>query len=677
MIDLQRAIVYDIEVFPNFFCIYAEELYSDVGAFLQISEFRDDRQPLFAWFNHLRANNVPMIGFNNLLYDYVVLHEIFLNPQITYAQIYEVSQGIINQNPFGFRKQVWQNERFAPQIDLFKVHHFDNKAKTTSLKALQVNMRSENVVECELPFDQPVTFEQAETVVKPYNIHDVKETKEFAHHSMKALEFRVGMLSKLDGDVMNFNDTKIGAKLLESRLGADLCYDFDGRRRTPRQTPRNRIALNDIIFPYIRFENPEFRRVLDFMRGQVLTPDDLDDPDAPIKTKGALSVVARVGNLDFHFGVGGIHGSVSSQRFEASGGYLIRDIDVASLYPNIAIVNRLAPEHLGERFVQEYAKLPEERKYWQKLKGKKCVEANSMKLAGNGTYGNSNNKFSVLYDPKFTMTITVNGQLLLCMLAEWLLTVPSLQIIQINTDGITYRIHETMEPLAAEVCKRWQEYTLLTLEDANYKRMWIRDVNNYVAESMDGTLKQKGAYWHPGVGDKYAETISEAQPPAWHKDFNPVVVPKAAVAAMVYGIDVATFIQCHADPFDFMCRVKVDRASMLMLGQRELQRTTRYYVAIKGESLAKISPPPKGSKIGDFKRKPKITDAEYNRVMSEIGPGVWDARIHTGNKSRHEMREMSIQAGWKIAECNDARNFDFANLDRSFYVQEAQKLIIS
>ncbi|MDZ7906352.1 MAG: hypothetical protein U5N55_11680 [Cypionkella sp.] len=78
----------------------------------------------------------------------------------------------------------------------------------------------------------------------------------------------------------------------------------------------------------------------------------------------------------------------------------------------------------------------------RKTKGK-CQEANSLKLAANGTYGKTNDKFSALFDPKHTMAVTINGQLLLSMLAERLMGVPSLRIIQVNTDGITYYIHES------------------------------------------------------------------------------------------------------------------------------------------------------------------------------------------------------------------------------------------
>lgn len=677
MIDLQRAIVYDIEVFPNAFTINAEGMFDDTSGTLMISEYRDDRAALFAWFDYLHQKQIPMIGFNSLGYDYNVLHDIFKNPQISYQQIYQISKSIIDQ-PFGtMRRTVFPSDRFAPQIDLFKVSHFDNKAKSTSLKALEVNMRSHLVLESKLDFDKPLTADELFNDVIPYNVHDVKETKKFAHHSLAALQFRIGLMDTLNGDVLNFNDTKIGAKILEQRLGDDICFEYQGNRKVTRQTPRSRIALKDIIFPYIQFSNPEFQRVLEYMRAQVLTPEDLDDPDAVIKTKGVFSgIKADVGGVEFKFGTGGIHGSVLSRVFHADAEWLLRDIDVASLYPNIAIKNRLAPAHMGERFVEEYARLPEERKRFQKEFGKKSIPANSMKLASNGTYGNTNNKFSPFYDPQLTMTITINGQLMLCMLAEWLLTVPTLQLIQINTDGITYRIHAPNEPAAAAICAQWEAYTLLTLESVNYRSMWIRDVNSYVALDVDGNLKVKGAYWAPDAGEGYARSISETQPPSWHKDLSACVVQRAAVAALTRGIDPELYIRTHGDPFDFMLREKVSRADRLLIGDRETQRISRYYIALDGAPMRKISPPAKGAQIGDFKRASKITDVEFNRVMAEIGPGVHDERIHTKNKSRYEMRETAVQAGWKVAECNVASDFRFDNLNYAWYIAEARKLML-
>ena len=477
-ISLDQAICYDIETLPNCITVAAEFLHSDIKAVWEISEYRDDRQALREWFNWLAGNQIPMIGFNSEGFDYPVLHVLWRNPGAGYAELYDKSQAIIEGND-RFGHTIWPRDRFAPQIDLYKLHHFDNRAKTTSLKALQFNMRSASVIESAVPFGQAVSRADIDNDLIPYNQHDVSETKRFAHYSLPAIQFRLGIVEQFGIECLSWNDTKIGEKMLEQRLGDDVCYDRSSGRKERRQTPRSRVALRDIIFPYVQFQNPEFQRVHRFMLDQVLTPEDISDPDAPIKTKGVFTDLhADVGGVRFEFGTGGVHASVEKQRFEVDTEWMIRDIDVAALYPSVAIVNRLAPAHLGEAFVAEYARIPAERK--QHAKGTYMNAA--LKLAANGAYGKSNSVYSFLYDPQFTMQITINGQLMLCMLAEWLLTVPTVRLIQCNTDGITYMIRREHLEQAQAVETQWQAYTHLVLEDAEYSRMWIRDSNNYIAE---------------------------------------------------------------------------------------------------------------------------------------------------------------------------------------------------
>lgn len=671
MIDLANAVVYDVETFPNVFTLTMIPLMSNSGEPVtwEISEYRDDRAYLLEWFDHLRRDQTPMIGFNSENFDYPVIHYIITHPTCTVADIYAKAQSIINATD-RFGHIIWARDRFAPQIDLFKIHHFDNRAKTTTLKALQINMRSPTVVDSPVAFGTNLTRDQVAQDIVPYNVHDVVETKRFAQYSMPAIEFRISLIPQFGIEVLNYNDVKIGVKMLEQRLGESVCYDRSSGRKSPRQTPRYKIALNEIIFPYIRFNDPEFQRVHAYMMAQTLTPDDLEDPDAPIKTKGVFTdLKATFGGLPFHFGTGGVHASVTSQRFASGGGWLIRDIDVKGLYPNIAVVNRLAPEHLGDAFIAEYAKTLTERDLH-----KKGTYMNAcLKLAANGPWGQSNNRYSVFFDPKYAMTIPINGQLMLCMLAEWLATVPTLRFIQANTDGITYMIHQTMEPHAAAICKQWEAYTCLTLEDADYQRMWIRDVNNYVAEDTKGKLKQKGAYWTPDPIN-YADSISNASPPCWYKDLGNIASTKAALAAMIHGVDPETYLRIHNDPFDFMCRVKADRSSHLFLGDRELQRTTRYYVALNGQPMRKVSPP--AGPLGAFKRANGITEAAYMKRMQETG-WDWCETVCTKNKSVYEERVTAIEAGFMLAECNDARAFDFTNLNIAWYVNEARKLIIA
>jgi len=673
-IKLETAVVYDIECFPNCFTLSVETLNSDFKETWEISEFRDNRVPLLEFFRWLNQTKALMIGFNNLGFDYPVIDYIYRNPNATYEQIYNKAMTIIDSDE-RFGHQIWVRDRFAPQLDLFKIHHMDNRAKSTTLKALQINMRSDSVVDMPVEVGTKLTKEQIKNLLIPYNQHDVSQTKNFVKHSLDAINFRISLIDLFGVDVLNWSDTKIGSKIMEQRLGEKLCFDTSTGRKQMRQTPRSRIELEKIIFPYIQFEEPEFKRIHSYLCSQVLTSDEIDEigSTAKIKTKGVFTdLKARIGGIDFYFGTGGIHGSVSAQRVEATDDYLIRDIDVASLYPSIAIVNRLAPEHLGDRFVEVYSDLPAERKKWQKEKGKKCVEANTLKLASNGVYGNSNNAYSVFYDPQFTMSITLNGQLMLCMLAEQLLKVPTIQLIMINTDGITYKIHKDYLEQVQKVEKDWEAYTGLNLESVFYTRMWVRDVNSYVSESLDGSLKLKGAFWTPDETN-YFDSIAEAQPAGWHRDLSNIISIRAAVAEMVHGIPAEQYIRDCKNPYDFMCRIKVKKSDDLRLADTYIQKTSRYYVSTDGNELVKVAPPT--GAIGAYKKKNGVSDAEYHKVMQETG-GEWDARVCTKNKSKYEVRTTSIEAGNKVTICNNVRDFSFENINYDWYINEAKKLII-
>jgi len=65
---------------------------------------------------------------------------------------------------------------------------------------------------------------------------------------------------------------------------------------------------------------------------------------------------------------------------------------------------------------------------------------------------------------------------MITMLAEMLTDIPDSQLIQINTDGLTMRIHKSYENQYYELCKKWENITKLTLEYAYYSKMIIADV---------------------------------------------------------------------------------------------------------------------------------------------------------------------------------------------------------
>ena len=296
------------------------------------------------------------------------------------------------------------------------------------------------------------------------------------------------------------------------------------------------------------------------------------------------------------------------------------------MYPNIAISNKVYPEHLTERFCDIYKEMYEQRKSY----AKNTAENAMLKLGLNGTYGKSNDKFSVFYDPMFTMKITINGQLSLAMLADRLLSIKGLKIVQLNTDGVTVALPRYCQAEYSLICQQWEKDVGLQLEYVDYSKMIIRDVNNYIAVSTSEKVKRKGAYQYEGL--------------AWHQNHSSLVIPMAAEAFMLNSKPIAEFIKEHLDKgniFDFMLRTKVDRSSRLVTVDSEgnetaQQRICRYYISNTGGKLIKIMKPLEGST---------------------------------------EDRRFAIDSNWLVKTCNNMKDFD-GDINIEYYVQEAEKLLI-
>ena len=604
--------VYDIETYPNVFTLAVEHSEAPLRWAFEISDWRNDSREIVAFLQYLKDTNARMVGFNNLGFDYPVLHTLIRMGRSDAPTLYQKAMAIIGSQDEGDSKwahQVNPSDRFVEQIDLFKIHHFDNKARATSLKVLEFNMRSDNIEDLPFPVGTMLTQEQIE-VLKRYNAHDVAQTKAFFKHTYDMLKFREELTFKYDRDFINHNDTKIGKDYFVMKLeeAGVSCYDYGSGGRTPRQTKRPTIALKDAILPWIAFEQPEFNRVLDWLKGQVIT-----------ETKGVFNdLTATIGGFTFVFGLGGIHGSVESEVIESDDDCIIVDLDVTSYYPNLAITNGFYPAHLGKTFVTIYKHLFEQRKQYPK----KSAESNMLKLALNGVYGDSNNQFSVFYDPLFTMSITLNGQLLLCLLAEGLMHIPDLRLIQVNTDGLTVRVPRANKWLVDMARAAWQTRTGLNLEEAVYKRVFIRDVNNYIGQYEDGSVKRKGAYeWKAG----------------WHQNAGGLVIPKVAEKVLVEGAPIRQTVEQWPDIMDFMLRTKVPRSSYLQWGEARVQNITRYYIAKGGKPLFKWMPPLKG---------------------------------------KQEWRKIGVESGWGVQVCNDIKDAGKLPVDFDYYVREVEKLCL-
>lgn len=639
-----------------------------------------------------------MVGFNSLAFDYPIIHKLMkirdslpAKGETLAKKLYGFAQEQINGMKDGFGSTIAPEEHLVTQIDLFKIHHFDNKARSTSLKMLEFNMKSDNIEDLPYPVGKMLTSDEIDVLIK-YNKHDVNMTLDFYKHSTGLIKFREELTDKYNRNFLNHNDTKIGKDYFIMRLEESKVpvYKFKDGKRVMNQTKRSFIDIGECLFGYYDFKREEFKAVQQWLSKQKITEtkgvfSDLEEhtlgdvakyAEMEIKRKkfkvkpsetdleqfkkehpmgwvqeellkaletvlidgvkhrqpkksywgcwkvaSTLNVV--VDGFRFDFGTGGIHGSIENKTAKENQKYQIIDADVSSMYPNIAIANNVFPLHLTDKFCEIYKDVYEQRKSY----AKGTAENAMLKLALNGVYGDSNNQYSPFFDPKYTMVITVNGQLSLCLLAEKLLTIKDLKIIQVNTDGITVALPRCSKPEYDNICEAWQQQVGLQLEFADYSKMIIRDVNNYLSVYTNGKVKRKGAYQYEDLG--------------WHQNQGGLVIPMAAEAFMLHGTKIEDFIKNHSNKYDFMLRTKVPRSSSLVMVMEDgtevqQQNICRYYPCKLGGKLVKIMPP-----------------------LEEGG----------------ELRRLSLDKEWNVKTCNDVNDFN-DDVDYEYYISEALKLVV-
>lgn len=280
----KNHVIYDLESYPNIFTYCAVD--SD-GNNLRVYEISDRKNEINELSDELRSlikNKKTMVGFNNVGFDYNLIHSIIeelikakqkgVAPKITAKKMYNLTQKVIDSyRGDGFGMKVKESDIKIPQIDLYLINHFDNKAKATSLKTLEINMRSENVEDLPFPVGKVLSDDEKDVLVQ-YNKHDVLQTLNFYNHCVDMIKFRYDLTEKYGFDCTNLNDSKIGGKFFMSKIEAEnprAFYTIDefGKRKM-RQTKRDKIVIKDCLFDYLRFDSKEFNALKDWFSEQVI-----------------------------------------------------------------------------------------------------------------------------------------------------------------------------------------------------------------------------------------------------------------------------------------------------------------------------------------------------------------------------------------------------------------------
>lgn len=572
---MRQHYVMDYETLCSCFIAVFEGVKSEEPIIFTIHESKNEILELVTFLERNIAYDEWHVSFNGLGFDSQITEHILRNKEQLLEQsgdtiarfIYRKAQDVINRSNNGEFQEYSPRDLSIRQLDVFKLNHWDNNAKRSSLKWIQYTMDWHNIIDMPIHHTTEVTTEQIPEIIR-YCINDVKSTKQIMFLCKDQIDLRRQLTDEYGIDLYSASEPRISKELfllfLSKQTGIKK-YELRQMR-----TNRLKITVRDIILPYIEFKTATFQNLLKKFQDVVIYPGE---------TKGGFKYSVRYKGVQTDFGLGGVHGARSTKVYEANQEMIIMTSDVTSFYPNLAIRNKWAPAHLPkEEFCNLYEWFFEERKKIPKKDPKNYV----YKIILNSTYGLSNDENSFLYDPEFTMRITINGQLSLTMLYEMICEeIPNALPLMQNTDGLETMIPKQYEDKYMEICRRWEKITNLQLEHDKYSKIILGDVNNYIAITEDGKSKCKGRFEFANL--------------AMHKNKSFLVIPKAIHAYFVDGIKPEDYIKSITNIFDFCGGVKIKgdwsfyehKIAAGDYSVEKLQHTIRYFISKTGSKVIK------------------------------------------------------------------------------------------
>lgn len=501
-----RIIVVDIEVFR----------YDWIAIFLDTttgewSVFHNDNA---AVKEYMGQPDRIYCGYNNKHYDNHILKAICCNaPPELIKQINDFI--IVEERPGWDHWFLKQNRFWFESFDLM-----DDTQVGTSLKHIEAHL-GWNIEETQVDFnlDRPLTPEEIDSTIF-YCKWDVWATA-------KLLTLRKGYLeAKLNvARAKGIPDAKAlymtNARLTAAYLDAVATERYDEREY---HYPDN---LDRSLIP---------SEVLQFF-------DRLHDTSIPTQTLFKSELILDVDGAEAKIAFGGIHHARPNYTEEASGNRIIRNFDVASLYPSLMVYCGYTSRNIPSPKTFEEV-------YHTRLRAKATGDkhtANTLKLILNTTYGASLATTNPLYDPLMGRSVCITGQLYILELAmRYLRETTTVRIIQLNTDGLMISLDSEELDTIYRINDEWQQSKSLILEEDKIQKIVQKDVNNYVMVFENGKVKTKGAYVTYGIPGAGAFKINN--------DFT--IVKKAVIDYFTKNIPVEDTINGCDDIHEFQIIAK-------------------------------------------------------------------------------------------------------------------------
>ena len=631
---MDNVIIYDIETMQECFIVVCMKPENTPKSFT-VSKWQNQ---LDAFAKYTEDNkDAYWVGYNNLRFDAQVVEWILRNYEHWHdltgleicAKIAQKAQDIIHDANYDVFPEYREHELTLKQMDLFKIHHYDNKNRRVSLKRLEFEMDLENIEEMPIHHTKTNMTKDEVFLSLQYCFNDVDATYEFykitigetdhpLYKGNNQVQLRKDIEEEFGIKCLNYSDSKIGDEIIKKYYCQEKGIEI---RELPRKGYfRKSINMKNCIAPYVEFETKQLQDLLSSVKKRKLGLTD-----------NFKEHVHFYGNV-YSFMKGGLHTENKPEVFEQDEDHEIIDWDVASYYPAIIINSEKYPAHLGKEFLNGYKRMFEKRlelkpqaKSDRRIKG----IVGALKLAVNSVYGKSSDMNSWIYDRQLTMFTTITGEFSLMMLIEKY-ELNDIRVISANTDGVTVKVRKDLIPKMHEINDWWCDATQYVLERTDYTKILFSTVNDYLAIMPDGYVKKKGDF------------LTDFE---LHKNKSGRIVPIALEQYYVHGTPVKETIQNHKNIYDFCIRKKasrdfhyegVDKATNV---KTKYNKLIRYFVSLKGEKVYKV--------------KNHNSDSKAAK-RSQVEAGEWVCEVCNYLPSNHPMQ----------------------NINYKYYIDQAENMIV-
>lgn len=385
----------------------------------------------------------------------------------------------------------------------------------------------------DLPF-HPSTMLSSDqmAIIRWYCVNDTVNTAFLLASLREELDLRVALSKEYKTDLRSKSD----AQIAEAIIVKEVAKINGDRIKAPEIAPGTIYRYE--VPKFVSFETPLMKSALSVIANADLVVSDSGSIKLPPEIK---SLRLKIGSGVYRMGIGGLHSSEKKVTLHSTAEYKLKDRDVVSYYPNIILNLLLYPKHLGIAFLRVYRTLVAKRLRAKAEKRK--TDAGTLKIVINGTFGKLGSMFSDVYAPDLLIQVTISGQLALLMLIERL-ELAGIRVVSANTDGVVSYIHVSQETLFQDIVKQWERDTRFETEETDYKSLYIRDVNNYIAVKPNNEVKEKGAFANPWATNSHTEILKK----------NPTctICIEAVEAFLINGVPIAKTITQSQDVRKFI-----------------------------------------------------------------------------------------------------------------------------